>query len=252
MNNNLIKLGALVAFLLAPMTAHADLFSMYVSGKGSYAAGSSNAFNHLDSTVGAGAEAGLELAHVDIWGEALNMGGEQYYFTANLGFDVSFGNKWRFNMGFYTGPIVFMRPEQESDPFALSGTVRSALSSVGIDPTMVENEYNSAQGQETELNRYALGWNLGRLRLEVERELVPMVFIGMGGQVSYHMMLTGAAVAADAKNTVVEDIDRRYQLSTMDPNLSSDLRREMGAKELETDKMGGMNVNVGAYLKVEI
>lgn len=252
MNHALIKLSALIGLLTLPLTAHADLFSMYVSGKGAYATGSSNAFDHLDSTMGAGAEAGIELLHVDIWGEALNMGADQYYFTANLGFDVTFGKKWRCNMGFYTGPVLFMRPEQTSEPFALSGTMRSALSAAGIDPTMVESQYHDAQAQEDELSRYALGWNLGRARLEFERELVPMVFLGVGGQVSYHMMLTGAEVAADAKNTVVDDIDTQYQLSSMDPNLSSDLRKELGAKELNTEKLGGVNVNVGAYLKVEI
>ena len=141
MNHQLIKLSALIGLLVLPLTAHADLFSMYVSGKGSYANGSSNAFNHLDSTMGAGAEAGLELVHVDIWGEALNMGADQFYFTANLGFDVTFGQKWRCNLGFYTGPVLFMRPEQTSEPFALSGTMRSALSAAGIDPTMVESQY---------------------------------------------------------------------------------------------------------------
>ena len=160
------------------------------------------------------------------------MGQEQFLFTANLGFDLSFGKKWRTNIGLYTGPIVFMRPEKESTPFELSGTMRSALTAQGIDPTMVENEYNANKAQEDELSRYAFGWNLARTRLQFERELFPLVYLGVGGQVAYHYMVTGAEVAGEAKSTVADDIESRYGLNQMDPSLSTDLRKELGAEPL--------------------
>ena len=243
---------ALLTCFVVPTVAHADLFSIYVSGKTGYVNGSGDAYDYFDSSMGSGAEAGLELLGIDIWADALKMGNDQFYFTANLGFDTSFGDKWKINLGFYTGPALFMRPEVKSEPFALSGTLRSALTTAGIDPTMVETEYNSAKSDEDELNRYALGWNLARTRIEFERELVPLVFIGLGAQASYHYMLTGADAASDAKHTIANDLEQRYGINQMDPNLSKDLRSELGAKELDVSSLSGFNCAFSAYLKIEI
>ena len=243
---------AVVALFTLPSVAQADMFSMYVSGSSGYVAGQGDSYDYFDQKVGSGAEAGLELLGVDIWGEALKMGQEQYLFTANLGFDLSFGKKWRTNIGLYTGPIVFMRPEEESAPFALSGTMRSALTAQGIDPTMVENEYNQNKADEDELNRYAFGWNLARTRIQFERELFPLVYLGLGGQVAYHYMVTGEEVAGEAKNTVADDLESRYGLDQMNPSLSTDLRKELGAEAIDREKIGGFNYAFNAYLKIEI
>lgn len=247
----LIRTALLTAFLL-PAVAQADLFSIYVSGKTGFVDGAGDAFDYFDGPVGKGAEAGIELIGVDIWGEALKMGQEQYYFTANLGFDGSYGDKWRLNLGLYTGPILFMRPKSESEPFELSGSLRSALTTAGVDPTMVESEYNQAQGQEDELNRYAFGWNLARTRIEFERELVPLVFFGIGAQAAYHYMLTGADAAADAKHTVANDLEKQLGVNQMNPELSQELRGELGAEKLDIDSLRGFNYSVSAYLKVQI
>jgi hypothetical protein len=243
---------ALLSMFIVPATAHADLFSVYVSGNSSMIKGQGSAFEYFDRSIGSGAEAGIELLGVDIWGEALNMGNDQLYFTANLGFDLTYGKKWRFSTGLYTGPVLFMRPQVESGAFELSGSVRSALSAAGIDPTMVENEYNEVKGQEDELSQYALGWNLARVRLQFERELVPLVYVGIGGQGSYHMMLTGDQAASAAKHDIANDLDSRYQLNQMNPQLSTELRSELGAKKLDTDALGGFNFSLNAYVKVEI
>jgi hypothetical protein len=250
-NQSLVRIVLLTSLLL-PAVAQADLFSMYVAGKTGFVDGTGDAFGYFDGPVGKGAEAGLELIGVDIWAEALKMGQEQYYFTANLGFDGSFGDKWRLNLGLYTGPVLFMRPKTESQPFELSGSLRSALTTAGIDPSMVESEYNGAQEQEDELNRYALGWNLARTRVEFERELVPLVFFGIGAQAAYHYMLTGADAAADAKNTVANDLEQQYGVGQMNPQLSEELRGELGAEKLDISTLGGFNYSVSAYLKVQI
>ena len=84
------------------------------------------------------------------------MGTEQFYFTANLGFDGSFGDKWR-SIGLFTGPVLFMRPKQESEPFALSGTPAALCHRQGLTPPWSRDEYNNAQADEDELNRYAFG-----------------------------------------------------------------------------------------------
>ena len=243
---------ALLCCLMLPTIAQADLFSVYVSGKTGYINGQGDAFDYFDAPIGNGAEMGLELLGVDIWGEALKMGTEQFYFTANLGFDGSFGDKWRLNLGLYTGPLLFVRPEVASEPLSLSGNLRSALTTAGIDASMIESEYNGAKEQEEELSRYALGWNLARTRMEFERELIPLVYIGVSAQAAYHYMLTGEEAAAEAKNNIANDLEKQYGLGDMSPELSNQLRGEIGAKKLDVDSLAGFNCSVNAYLKVEI
>jgi hypothetical protein len=252
MNHRHSVIVALVCTLLLPLTAQADMFSMYVSGKGGYVTGSGTAFSELQGPVGAGAEVGLELIGIDIWGEALKVGDNQFYFTANLGFDVTYGDEWRFTVGAYTGPMVFMSPREETRPFALSGTARSALTAQGINPDTVETQYNDVKHMEDELNRYSLGWNLVRGTIQFERRLVPLVYIGVSGFAAYHYLLRGEELAANEKDSRFKKIDATYQLSQTDPGVASQIRNEFGAKELDRSKLGGFNYNVGAYLKIEI
>ena len=86
----------------------------------------------------------------------------------------------------------------------------------------------------------------------IERELFPLVYLGVGGQVAYHYMVTGAEVAGEAKSTVADDIESRYGLNQMDPSLSTDLRKELGAEPIDRDNIDGFNYAFNAYLKIEI
>ena len=214
--------------------------------------GNGPAFSELQGPVGAGAEAGLELIGIDIWGEALKVGDDQFYFTANLGFDATFGTDWRFTIGAYTGPIVFMSPREQSEQFSLSGTARSALTAQGINPDSVETEYNDAKHIEDELNRYSLGWNLVWGTLQFERKLIPLVYIGVSAFAAYHYMLRGEEIAANEKENQFQRMDQTYRFTQTDPVVAQQLREEFGAKELDKSQLGGFNYNVGAYLKVEI
>jgi hypothetical protein len=242
----------IAAALCLPLSAHADMFSLYVAGKGGYVSGHGAAFSELQGPVGAGAEVGLELVGIDIWGEALKVGDDQFYFTANLGFDATFGTDWRFTIGAYTGPIVFMSPREQSESFSLSGTARSALTAQGINPDSVENEYNDAKHLEDELNRYALGWNLVRGTVQFERKLIPLVYVGLSAFAAYHYLLRGEELAANEKENQFQRMDQTYRFSQTDPVVAQQLREEFGAKALDESKLGGFNYNVGAYLKVEI
>ena len=101
---------------MMPANAHADMFSSVCLRKSGIVNGTGTAFTDLNSSFGSGAEAGIELIGIDIFGEALKVGEDQFYFTANLGFDVTFGEKWRWTLGAHTGPMVFMSPHETSSP----------------------------------------------------------------------------------------------------------------------------------------
>ena len=251
-SSNPIKL-LLAALMLLPVSAQADMFSAYVMGKSGYAHGTGAAFARFDQSFGSGAEAGVEIIGVDLWGEALDMGSSQYMFTANIGYDHTFGKKWRLTVGAYTGPMMFMFPREESDPLELSGTLRTALTASGMNPTEIEARYNQqVRGQEEEINQYSLGWNLVRARVQMERKLVQLVYVGLSAQAGYHYLLNGEQIAAEAKDRVIEDLDQQFGLSEVSPMIPEQMRSELGAEKLETDKLGGLNYNLGAYLKFEI
>jgi hypothetical protein len=247
------NIAIFTAISCVPLVAQADLFGLWVTGKSGFVSGNAAVFDTFDQKIGNGAEAGIELLGIEVWGEALNMGTEQYLMTANLGFDVGFGDTWRFNMGAYTGPMFFMFPEQEKDPFVLPNTVRSALTASGIDPTMIESSYNEQfRKKEQKLERYSFGWNLIRARLQVERKLAPLIFVGIEGEAGYHYLITGAEVAAEAKSAAVDTLDEQYQLSRVDPGIPDALRNIVGAEDVEPEDLGGINYNLGLYLKIEI
>ncbi len=252
MKLNTIKLViALIAML--PMSAQADMFSAYVMGKSDFAKGTGPAFARFEQGFGNGAEAGVEILGVDLWGEAMSMGSGQHMFTANLGYDYTWGKKWRLTFGAYTGPILFTFPKEESEDLTLSGTTRSALSASGVDPDMIESQYNTeVKGQEDMINQYSIGWNLVRARLQAERKLVKLVYIGVSAQAGYHYLLNGDQIAAEAKDQVIDDLDRQFGLSDMSPAITDQMRSELGAESLDTQKLDGINYNVGAYVKLEI
>jgi len=131
--------------------------------------------------------------------------------------------------------------------------VRSALTASGIDPTMIESSYNEQfRKKEQKLERYSFGWNLIRARLQVERKLAPLIFVGIEGEAGYHYLITGAEVAAEAKSAAVDTLDEQYQLSRVDPGIPDALRNIVGAEDVEPEDLGGINYNLGLYLKIEI
>jgi hypothetical protein len=82
--------------------------------------------------------------------------------------------------------------------------------------------------------------------------LVPLVYIGVGAQMAYHYMLTGADAAGDAKHSIASDLEQRFGINQMSPQLSENLRNELGAKQLDISKLSGFNYAFSAYLKIEI
>jgi hypothetical protein len=250
--NNAIKILVLLVTMSWTMTAQAETFSLWVTGKTGVAGASDNAFKRFDSQVGSGAEAGLELFSVSLFGEAINMGTNQMLLTANLGWDTSWGTDWRFNLGFFTGPVVMMFPNAQNGVETPSPE-RVALEEQGIDTSALDAELdNGFLMREEELAKLNLGWNLLRTRLQFERRLFPTAYLGISFDGAYHMVATGEEVAAGAKHMMLNQMQQRQGLDTAEPAMEETLRAEIGAEALDPSKMGGFNYNVGAYLKFQI
>lgn len=243
--------------MLSPSIARADVLTVWAAVKGVHTGGSSDLFVNLDSPVAAGVEAGVEVLGIDLFGEALLMGTDQYMFTANLGFDFSFGDDLRLDVGAFTGPMLFMFPAQDK-PTGLRfdnltaeeqsnlTTLAMAAGYASLDD--LNSEFSMFSSQEEELGRTAFGWNIVRARVSVEYKLIPLLSIGAVGMAGYHLVITGDEVAAGAKNEAVTKFATENKL----PDDATDLlRRAVGAEKVEKDKLNGINYNVGAFVKLE-
>lgn len=249
--HRIAALTALAAGTLAvPLSASADVISVYAAGKADYVNGTGDVYERFEGDVSFGALLGFELLGIDFWGEALLMGQDQYMFTGNIGVDLTFGDDVRFTIGADTGPLVFHFPEQEVSPLIIPDFVREQIGEGTA--SMIESEYDKFIELEKEASQWAFGWNLARARLSLEFALVPKVlYLGAGGHVGYHYMINGEEAAADVKSIAIDQLESDYpeaaELGAFDV-----LRKQVGAKSIDPDNLQGINYNVGAFLKVEI
>lgn len=245
-----LALPLAAATLAAPLTASADIISVYAAGKVDYVSGTGDVYQRFEGDMGYGALLGFELVGVDFWGEALIMGTEQYMFTGNVGVDLTFGDDVRFTIGIDTGPLVFHFPEQDVKPLVVPKVVRDGLGHQTAD--MIKSEYETFIEIERTASQWAFGWNLGRVRAGVEFALVPSVlYLGVAGHAGYHYMINGEEAAADVKSTAIDQLENDYP-EAEDLGVFEVLRKEVGAKSIDADNLQGVNYNVGAFLKLEL
>lgn len=238
----LVSLGC-----LAP--AQADILSFRIGPKADFVNGSGDVFQRFENRLGFGAEIGAEILFIDLYADFLAMGDQQFMSTVNLGFDVSTGSDVRFNVGLHTGPMFFIFAKEDPQPLVVPDEVRRQLESAGVNVDNAVRSYNQAQEEEAEIGRLALGWNLARLRTEVEFRLAPIFYFGVQGSVGYHYLISGEEVAAGAKNQAIDDVAREYNIQPPEQEL---LRETVGAKPVDVEKLNGANFNAGFFFRLEI
>ena len=243
---------AVAALTFAPSMAKADILSLWVAGKGDTFNGSGDVFQNFDNRFGGGVEAGLEVLGIDLYGEAISMGLDQYLFTANLGFDISVGDDIRLTLGVFTGPLFFLFPESEEvgalDFSALSDDQRLLIEQEFGSLGEAEEQFNEFSDAEKDLSRLAVGWNLARARVDLDIKLVPGVYLGLTGQAGYHMLLSGQEIAAGAKNEALENFASENNL----PDEAVDALREViGAEPVDEGELDGFNFEGQLHLKIE-
>jgi opacity protein-like surface antigen len=248
-----------LAAALAPSTAAADIIGVYVAGKGDYVHGTGDVFTNFQADMGYGVEAGIEILGLEIWGEALFMGADQYLMTANLGFGIELGGDIRITAGAYTGPMFFKFAPQEAEGLQIPDDVRNILDTAGVSATELESDYNKEfAAQEKSITGGAVGWNVLRGRLLIEKSLLPFLTIGIGGHVGYHFILSGEAAVAGARDEAIDalyaKLDKQYMLSEFQGGkaIPAKLKEAAGAEPIDEDNLDGLNYNVGAFLKLKL
>lgn len=255
---NVIRSAIVAACVAAPTVASADIISLYIAPKADYVSGTGEVYEKFEGSMGYGALAGFELLGIDLWGEALIMGLDQYLFTANMGIDLTFGSDVRFTVGVDTGPMFFYFPDQEVTELNVPSEVRSVIGDSVADS--IESEYAKFTDVEQEASRFAIGWNLARARAALEFKIVPTVYLGAAGHFGYHYIISGEEAAGDAKSTAIDALKLQYpDLVGQDIDYQGRqldafeiLEEETGAEKVDVNNLQGTNYNVGVFLKVEI
>ncbi len=252
MRGNLLRVLAVVGSICVPAAARADVARLWVEGRGDVYGGSSDLFTRFDNDFGLGVEAGLELLGLTVYGEGLMMGTDQYLVTGNLGLDAIFGEKARFTIGAYTGPFLMVFPESSAtgvDFSTLPAEQQLALESAsGLTVAQAQVEFDGYAQQEEDLGRSAFGWNLIRGRVGLDVRVVPGFFLGVAGQLAYHLLISGEDVAAGAKNEAFEKFAAEHNIP---PDVAAQLREAIGARPVDKDALDGFNYNAHAYLRLE-
>lgn len=249
---------AFASVLLGAPPAAADNFTFWALGKGVHVGGTGDVFTNFEGPFAGGVELGIELFQVELFGEALLLGAEQYMFTMNLGVDFSWGENLRFTIGAFTGPLFFLFPPSEAPAGlnldGLSANERTALELAAMEAGFdsledLASQFDDAADAQADLERTAVGWNLARVRIAVDVLLGDTVAIGLLAQIGYHYMITGEEIAAGAKNEAVDRFGDEYGL---DGEIRTLIRDAVGAEAVDTGNLDGFNYNLGLFLMIEL
>ncbi len=247
---NALKTLALALAVSAPVAAHADWFGLHADAKFNLFSGTGDMFGKYDRNFGPGLELGFTLVGIDIWGEAFWLGSEQYMVDFNIGHQFSFGSDLIVDLGIFTGPMLFIYAKEDPQPLVIREPLAGILEKNGVNADEFTSSYNKAMEKNDDLGRVALGWNLVRLRLAVAKKLAPFISLGAEGTFGYHYILSGEDIASGAKNEAINGVKKDNP--DLPPEVVDALRDEVGAKEVDTDKLNGVNFSVGVFLKFDL
>jgi hypothetical protein len=227
-------------------------FRLWISARGDYFSGSSDLFKQFDNDFGAGLDFGLAFGAFAVSTEALIMGNGQYLFDANLGAEWLFDEGVRLGVGLFTGPMLFLFPQQQAQSADFSlltpSQQQALLAATGLTSlAQAEAEFNTATQSEQDLGRLAFGWNIARLRLSADVPVGPF-YLGVAGQLGYHLLISGKDVAAGIENRAVDEYAKRYNLPS---SLVSEVRDVVGAHAVDTSKLHGINWDAYLYVRLE-
>lgn len=247
---------SLIFISSSPKQAHADFFSLWAKPKVDMVSGTGEIFKTFEGQPAAGIELGLELLGISLWGDIEWMNSSQYWASLNGGFDLSVGDTFEVTLGAYGGLIFFNFPNENGGSSSgindsQKGRIENLLNSVPGMPVSYsdfEETYNDFFADEEKLSDTAVGLN-GRLRLSLEYHLLPLLSLGVQGSLGYHVVITGEEAASGAKSSAIDAFVSTQPLpESAKAEVKTELKDILGAKEIDTDKLGGRNYSTGIFV----
>lgn len=241
-----------LAVLLVPAAAQADVITLSAAAKTLTTGGTGYLAEKWDGPFGYGVEAGLELLGIDLLGEAYMFDTDQYQFSGNIGFDMTFGDTVRVTPGVFGGAIVYYLPEPTNpsglDVSTLPSDVKDQIGASNLEK--IDTEYQKVAKNEEAANR-TLTALTGRARLTVEYPLLPILFLGVEGDAGVHYLVSGSDATTKAKRSLIEE--QKAAHPGTDNALAYDaLGDAIGANDSTEIDRTGINWSAGAFIKVEL
>jgi hypothetical protein len=243
----------ILAFAMClPAIASADLASVWFAGKGAHIQGTGTVFENVEPGMAFGVEAGAEILNLEVMAEAFILGKDQYMFTGNFGMDFSFELGVRLSVGGYLGVILFKMPEPEEQGLTLPSDLRASLGPMlaGVVEANFSGQYAD---QASELGQWAAGVG-PRVRIQLDKSIVPTVYIGVEASMGYHFMFSGDDVVGEAKNRAIDQTidEANKDIEVISDELAGQLRNAVGAKPIDPKDLNGTNYNFGVFLKIDL
>jgi hypothetical protein len=241
-----ILLLALCVAILSFTSAHADLLGLYARGKIDYIGGTGDVFKKFNPAPSTGVEAGIELLGLTIFADGYWMGQDQFLASGNLGFDFAFGEDIEFKLGIYGTGTFFKFPEQSVKPISFSSQEQAQFSSLGVNISDFQNQYQTIASQEAVASSMSFGLG-AKSRLSIAYKVLPILSIGLQGTFGYHLILSGEDAAADLKARTISAYVAKNGLPSA---IEKQLKEKLGAKEVDTTQLQGTNYAAGAFVEI--
>jgi hypothetical protein len=239
-----------LALVALPALAHADILTASVAAKGLTTGGTGYLADKWDGPFGYGLEAGVELFGIDVLGEAYMFDSDQYQFSGNLGFDLTFGEDFRITPGILAGAIVYYLPEPTTpsglDTSTLPADVRATIGESNL--AKIDEQYQSIAKDEEAANR-TLTALTGRARLTLEYALLPVLFLGVEGDVGLHYLVSGSDATTKAKKNLIAEQKAEHPGKDAAYDALGDAIHANDSTEIDRT---GMNFSAGAFIKLEL
>ena len=255
-----LALGAALT-LAAPKEARADLFGLWVKPKFDYLSGTGDVFKRFEGSPAGGIEAGIELLGLSLWGDYEAMKNEQYWATVNLGIDFALDvSDFTLTLGAYGGGVFFGFPPNEDAQGALddnSAQISAVFMNAGLPDsayTSFQSKYKEIQDSDAAISNMAFGLN-ARLRGSLEYNITDFISVGAQFSAGWHVVMSGEAASADVKSRAVDAFVKTQGAAiheTYKAQLTQELKDALGAEEVNTDDLKGVNYSLGAFVNFHI
>jgi hypothetical protein len=240
--------------MIATPVAHADLFGFWVKPKVDFVSGTGEVFKRFEGKPAGGLELGLEVLGFSMWADAEFMDKEQFWATANVGYDLSFGDDIELTLGAYLGAVFFNFPEDNGGGSSSisedqKSRLQPLLAQYMVDYSTFEEKYDDAFGAANKISNTAFGLN-GRARVSLEYYFFPMFLIGLQGTAGYHLIMSGEEAAGSTQALAVDTFVSSQAAIPADAKAKAktEIKDALGVKEIDVDNLKGVNYSLGAFL----
>ena len=231
--------------------ARADLFGLWLRGKGDLIGGEGARLEQLDGRFGGGLEFGIEILELSLWADWLSAGSGDHYGSLNAGFDFSLGDPVRLRFGLYGAGLFILSLQEETTQGTLSFSEadQRTLADAGISATQLDQlqgAYQQALSESPSVPPSAFGL-AARARLSLEWAFLPACAIGLQGTLGYHYLLSSEEASGEVQAQAIESAGQREGFS---PEAIELLLKSAKLERVDAANAYGLHHSLGAFFQV--